>query len=184
MSTTYSTKSEIDYSTGTLAYLVVNADGDQVGRAYGTEDEAQAAAAEMSVAADRRLAVIATYEAAGMQIVRGTMDRGAARYRKARHVLVLDASGEPVAEYDSIDDVPALTVETEDVEAEAEAVEVAGVAPVRGSITDAQADRMLDLIAADAHMGLHVDVPTAPAAIYALSREDAARHIAAMVSEN
>ena len=94
MSTTYSTKSEIDYSTGALAYLVINADGDQVGRAYRTEVEAQAAAAEMSVAADRRLAVIATSEAAGMQIVRGTMDRGAARYRKARHVLVLDAAGE------------------------------------------------------------------------------------------
>ena len=184
MSTTYSTKSEIDYSTGALAYLVINADGDQVGRAYRTEVEAQAAAAEMSVAADRRLAVIATYEAAGMQIVRGTMDRGAARYRKARHVLVLDAAGEPVAEYDSIDDVPALTVETEGVEAEAETVEVAEVAPVRGSITDAQADRMLDLIADDAHMGLHVDVPTAPVAIYALSREDAAHYIAAMVSEN
>ena len=119
-----------------------------------------------------------------MQIVRGTMDRGAARYRKARHVLVLDAAGEPVAEYDSIDDVPALTVETEGVEAEVETVEVAEVAPVRGSITDAQADRMLDLIADDAHMGLHVDVPTAPVAIYALSREDAAHYIAAMVSEN
>ena len=189
MSTSYSIKAEIDYSTGSAVYAIVNADGRQISRTtYRTEAEAQTAAVELAAAADRRLAVIATYEAAGMQVVRGTMDRTAARYRKMRHILVIDAAGEPVAEYDSIDDVPALeapATETAEVEtAEVEQAEVVEATRVRGTITDAQADAMLNLIADDAHMGLHLDVPTDPTTIYALSREDAARYIAAMTEEN
>ena len=184
MSTSYSTKAEIDYSTGSPTYIVVNADGAQVSRSsYRTEAEAQTAAVELATAADRRLAVIATYEASGMKVVRGTMDRSAARYRKMRHILVIDAAGEPVAEYDSIDDVPALEAPAAET-AEVEQAETIEATPVRGTITDAQADAMLNLIADDAHMGLHLDVPTDPTTIYALSREDAARYIAAMTEEN
>lgn len=183
---TYSIKSSVDYSTGSQQFEIVGENGRPVSRTiYRDRSDAEVALVEFEAAVARRLAVIASYEAVGMRIVRGTLDRSGARYRKMSHVVVVDADDQPVVEYDSIDEVPmheAEVAEAPEVEvaepAEAEAVEV------RGTITDSQISYIMSLIEDDAHMGLHVDGPDTEAGVRAMSKAEASAYIQAMLDNS
>lgn len=103
-----------------------------------------------------------------------------------RIIVIVDSEGAETA-YNSWDEVPELPADhvasapvTEAVVTEAAAPVVS--ATVRGTITDAQADMITNLLA-DGEGGGFFSGPTDPAGIMALSREDASLYITSLKGE-
>lgn len=134
------------------------------------KDEAEARCAELNEAilAPRR----AKAEAYGDRLV-VKIDSKAAATRRIRRYVVLDADGNEIASYASLDEVPELDEPIAEPVKQVEATQPAAVqpeAPARGTITDAQAATLTRLIADGEGGGIfHItdaEIPT-------LSREGA-----------
>ena len=82
-------------------------------------------------------------------------------------VAVIDATGQILAHYASIDELPAIETETTET-----------TETTKQTATRAQVERIMDLIDTGAHEeGGHYSGPTARAGVEAMSREDAATYI-------
>ena len=123
------------------------------------------------------------YAAAGLQIIRDASDMPrAARYRHMRRVAVVDATGQILAHYASIDELPAI--ETETTNETTETTETTEQTATRGTATRAQVERIMDLINAGAHEeGGYYSGPTTRAGVEAMSREDAATYIDSLTDQ-
>ena len=126
------------------------------------------------------------YAAAGLQIIRDASDMPrATRFRHMRRVAVIDATGQILAHYASIDELPAIETETTDETDETdETAETTEQTATRGTITAAQVERIMDLIDTGAHEeGGHYSGPTTRAGVEAMSREDAATYIDSLTDQ-
>lgn len=144
--------------------------------------EMRAADAEQDARNAARNAKVAAYAAAGLQI-RADIPTRASRYRRHTGIIVVDADGQTVAAYASIDEVPEIEAPAAEV-AEAEPATITEPAPVRGSITDDQIATIWTLVSGDRHLGGWFAGPDTLDGIRAMSARDAADYIRSMTEEN
>ncbi|NNG20480.1 hypothetical protein HJ590_13075 [Naumannella sp. ID2617S] len=150
-------------------------DGKPLRTVYHTREQAEAQVARF----EERLAKISAW---GDRLQKSSEGLSKAQLmRGARRWIILDADGQHVATYDSIDEVPMPEQPAEAADQPAEEPEVAEVPAVRGTITEAQAETILDLIADGAHQeGGYYAGPTTRSGVYALSYEDASHYLTSL----